>query len=100
MKYQRARIHLTAISGLGIYQGGVFTNEFLQLFYDGGPCHIETKSIDWFLFDRNLCHERVNKHAKSLKNTRKGIPNQHTQWQRVSNPLLYHGTIIRTIVFV
>ena len=43
----------------------------LKLFHDGSPYHIETspliwsidllsKSIDWFLYDRDLRHERVS----------------------------------------
>ena len=36
------------------------------LFHDGGPYHIETihwfalQSMDWFLHNRDLRHERVN----------------------------------------
>ena len=33
---------------------------FASIFHDGGPYYIETrKSIDWFLFDRDLHDERV-----------------------------------------
>ena len=39
-----------------------------KLFHDGSPYYIETnqsidlqsKSMDWFLYDRDLRHERVN----------------------------------------
>ena len=39
------------------------TNGNIQLFHDGGRYHIETsasKSMDWFLYDNGLRHERVN----------------------------------------
>ena len=32
-----------------------------KLFYDGGlKIDLLCKSMDWFLYDRTLCHERVN----------------------------------------
>ena len=36
----------------------------LELFHGGGPYHIETsplqsKSVDWFLYDRDFRYERV-----------------------------------------
>ena len=34
---------------------------FVWLFHDGGRYHIETKSMDWFLYDDGLRHERVKK---------------------------------------
>ena len=37
---------------------------YIILFHDAGPYHLETnllcKSKDWFLYDRDLRHERVN----------------------------------------
>ena len=33
--------------------------DFTLLFYDGRPYHMENKSIDWFLYHRDLRHERV-----------------------------------------
>ena len=30
------------------------------LFNHGGPYHIESKSMDWFLYDKDLLYERVN----------------------------------------
>ena len=32
-----------------------------ELFDYGGRYHIETKSMDWFLYDNGLGHERVKK---------------------------------------
>ena len=32
-----------------------------ELFDYGGRYHIETKSMDWFLYDNGLRHERVKK---------------------------------------
>ena len=31
----------------------------MKLFHDGVPYHIETSSMDWFLYDKDLCHERL-----------------------------------------
>ena len=43
-----------------------FEHKVIQLFYDGGTYYVETSlmicfgtSIDWFLYDKDLCHQRV-----------------------------------------
>ena len=51
------------------YEMGTFPKNWLMSdlnIHDGGPYHIETsplisegKSVDWFLYDRDLRHERV-----------------------------------------
>ena len=28
-------------------------------FHNGGPYHIKNQSIDWFLYDRDLRHEKI-----------------------------------------
>ena len=51
-----------------------YRNQSIDLQHDGGCYHIETsplicKSMDWFLYDNGLHHERVNwKWIKSLIN--------------------------------
>ena len=34
--------------------------QIYSLIHDGNPYHIETSLMDWFLYDKDLRHERVN----------------------------------------
>ena len=53
----------------------IFRNMFPKLFHDGDRYHIETsplicsanKSMDWFLYDNGLRHERVKVRLSRLK---------------------------------
>ena len=60
----------------------VFLSQYMQFWYfwnnfpletnlkfnshDGGHCHMETSPLIWFLYDRNLHHEKVNPFIKYL----------------------------------
>ena len=51
---------------IDVWQGPKYASACCALIvYDGGPYHVETsldllcKSMDWFLYDRDLRHERV-----------------------------------------
>ena len=55
------------------YKEIVTTETDTSLFHDGGRYHIETsplilfrKSVDWFLYDNGLRHERVNGYLGSF----------------------------------
>ena len=41
--------------------------------------------MDWFLYDRGLCHERVKRsyllHENSTRTNKKTLPNRHTKNQ-------------------
>ena len=43
----------------------------VSLFYDGGPYYTETsllrKSMDWFLYNWDLRHERINRRFLTVK---------------------------------
>ena len=54
-----------------------------KLFHDGGPYHIETsplKSMGWFLYDRDLCHERVKQHLSNIWSSIHEKVKQHWGW--------------------
>ena len=69
----------------------------VYLFYDGGPYHIETsplicrnhsidllcKPMDWFLYDRDLRHERVNLFCLYRKFRIGVLPDTHLQKQKL-----------------
>ena len=39
-----------------------------QVFDDGGLSHLECKSMDWFLYSRDLCHESVKHIISQISN--------------------------------
>ena len=46
----------------------MFSNISIKLFHDGGRYRIEISplSMDWFLYDNGLRHERVKEKAKTV----------------------------------
>ena len=63
-------------NGLNVLSWKGFYNQLITLLVqpslDGGPYHMQSKSVNWFLYGRDLRHERVKKTlkiSKILKNT-------------------------------
>ena len=57
---------------------GISLFEFIltKPFHDGGRYHIETESMDWFLHDNGLRHERVKPLSGTPKTLSLVAPNQ------------------------